>query len=225
MMSPMLKPDKTAVPKLQERLIPSDQETVMLRYEFYRDGFRRMAKGTIALALCLVISIAANVFLATRQVKPVYFALTTDGRLIPMPAMSEPVWTDAQILNWAATAASESYTYNFQTYQRDFQRAAYNYTTKGWERFTAALEKTRNLEAVIGRKISVRAVAQSATIVDKGIDPVNGVYYWRIQVPMSITYESLSERTVSAGSARLTIVRRSPLEHERGIGIDVLHLS
>jgi len=176
------------------------------------------------MGIALVASIAMNAYSILTPTRPLYFA-SENGRVIPMVPLNEPMLRDSDILAFAVSAAMESYSFNYSNYQTAFQNASQNFTPEGWASFAQSLEQSRNLEAVINRKLIVTAAAtQGATILERNVDPVSGRYYWIVQFPIVVTYESLSERKPQTGTAEVTVVRRDTAEHERGIGVASLRI-
>jgi intracellular multiplication protein IcmL len=191
---------------------------VAMRNDFYRDGQRKMM-------LILLISLFANLMLAsllvymiTHPPEPKYFATTINGRITPLFALNEPNQSDSAVLQWANQAAIAAFTYNFVNYRSELQASSGFFTAEGWTQFLTALQESNNLDAVKAKKLIVSAVATRAPIIlQKGI--LNGLYSWRVQMPILVTYQSASEFSQQNNVVTMLITRVSTLNSPRGIGI------
>ena len=82
--------------------------TVTNRNAFYRDGYRLLLKlsllqtGAIGLLAAVIVGLAL-----TSTTRQIYFATTTDGRIIPLVSVSEPYRSQAEVVSWAAKTAQE----------------------------------------------------------------------------------------------------------------------
>lgn len=194
--------------------------TVIVRNEFYRDGYRALLKLVILLTLIigiLVVSILGIV--NSRKPENRYFATTEDGRLIPMVALSQPNLSTPALLSWAAQAATEVMTFGFNDYRRRLQESSRNFTRTGWESFTTALNQSGMIDAIEKKRQVVTAVPAGAPILESE-SLVAGRYQWVVQMPMKLSYQAGSERRTRSILVRIVIVRVPRLESSNGVGID-----
>ena len=153
------------------------------------------------------------------QPKNRYFATTEDGRLVPMVALSEPNLSSPALMSWSAQAATEVMTFGFNDYRRRLQEASRNFTRRGWESFTEALQKSRILVTVEANQQVVTAAPTGAPIIEsEGL--VRGRYQWVVQIPMVLTYQSGASTRSDSLLVTLVIVRVPRLESANGIGIE-----
>lgn len=158
---------------------------VYMRYEFYRDGYRKI------LALVLV-SVLVNIFLVvgifslvTNPPPPRYFATSPDGQIIPVRPLDEPVYGTADVLAWASNIAITAYSYDYVNYRSDLQALAGSFTGDGWSSFLSALQGSRMLDTVMAQKLVMTAVPTGAPVVkQEGV--LNGRYSWKIAIPMLV---------------------------------------
>lgn len=199
-------------------------EIVKLRNHFYRDSYRKVL---VALLLMVVANIVLGViifYLEYNKPKPEYFATTAEGKLIRLYPLSRPVLSTPELLEWATRAATSANTYNFVNYRKELQDSSTYFTPTGWKEYQDALKASRNLETVIAKKLTVSAVPTGAPIIlDQRV--INGVYKWKIQLPMLITYESASSKITQPTLVTMLITRVSTLEVPKGIAIDAFYMS
>ena len=193
---------------------------VIQRNEFYRDGYRSLLKVAVLQGFVIAGLILAMYFVInTHQPENRYFATTEDGRLIPMVPLSEPNMSTPALTSWVAQAASEVMTFGFNDYRRRLQEASRNFTRRGWQSFTEALQKSRIIEQVEASQQIVTAVPNGAPIVQsEGL--VAGRYQWIIELPMIVTYQSGAKERTDRMLVTLVVVRVPRLESPNGVGIE-----
>lgn len=196
----------------------SPLELVMLRNNFYRDNYRKV----VAILLIMVTINAALIGVVFYQIYSVpptqYFATTSDGRIIKLNPLSDPVVTSSALLQWATQAAVAAYSYNFVDYRDQFQAASEYFTPQGWKNFADALEGSRNLDTVLSKKLVVSAVATGApVIVEQGL--INNRYSWKVQMPILVTYQSSSSNYQQPLVITMLITRVPELDVPKGIAI------
>ena len=194
--------------------------TVVVRNEFYRDGYRALLKLVILLTLIIGMLVLAILGIVnSRKAENRYFATTEDGRLIPMVPLSQPNLSTPALLSWTAQAATEVMTFGFSDYRRRLQESSRNFTRSGWESFTSALNQSGMVEAVEQKRQVISAVPAGAPILEsEGV--VAGRYQWVVQMPMNLTYQAGAERLSRSLLVRIVIVRVPRLESSNGVGID-----
>ena len=214
------KAPKTAASKPKKGGDNAGLGTVVVRNEFYRDGYRSLLRlaliqgGTI-LALLGAMYFVINV----HQPENRYFATTEDGRLVPMVPLNEPNLSTPALMSWVAQAATEVMTFGFNDYRRRLQESSRNFTRRGWESFTGALQRSRVIEMVEANQQVVTAAPQGAPIVvSEGL--VAGRYQWEIQLPMILTYQSGSRTRSDKLLITIIVVRVPRLESPNGVGIE-----
>lgn len=123
--------------------------------------------------------------------------------------------SDNDLLGWATDAAQLAYTYDFKNYPKQMQLLKDYFTPEGWRAFTTALDKSNNLNVVQNRKLVASASPiGKATLLKEGVK--NGLYTWKVQLPMQATYESESRLIKQNLLVTLLISRTS---NSKGVGI------
>jgi intracellular multiplication protein IcmL len=193
---------------------------VVVRNEFYRDGYRSLLRLTLIQGMVILGLIGAMyVVVQSNQPENRFFATTEDGRLVPMVPLNEPNLSAPALMSWAAQSATEVMTFGFNDYRRRLQEASRNFTRRGWESFTQALQRSRIIEMVEAQQQVVTAAPQGAPIiVSEGLSA--GRYQWQIQMPLVLTYQSGSRTRSDSLLVTLVIVRVPRLESSNGVGIE-----
>ncbi len=194
--------------------------TVVIRNEFYRDGYRSLLRLAVLQGVVIIGLIGALFFIIqVNQPENRYFATTEDGRLIPMVSLSEPNLSTPALMSWVAQACTEVMTFGFNDYRRRLQEASRNFTRKGWDSFTAALQKSRIIEMVETNQQVVTAAPQGAPILVSEAD-VGGQYQWVVELPLIVTYQSGAKTRSDSLLVTVVVVRVPRLESPNGVGIE-----
>lgn len=193
-------------------------EVVKLRRDFYRDSYRLIVVALFVTLVIIAILASSLVYLLTHRPAPQYFATTRDGRLIKMVALDQPNLTNQAVLLWVSNAVTSLYTYDFVNYRATFQSNSQYFTKDGWRAFLSILNASQNLQAVKDKKLVVTAVPSGAPVIlEQSVN--EGVYFWRVQIPIVVTYTSLSQQFTQNLLLTLLVQRLPTLENTYGIGI------
>lgn len=216
--APAVKIQKKGTGAAEEEL--SGLGVVSVRNEFYRDGYRSLLRIAVLQGVVIVGLIAVMFYVVhIHQPENRYFATTEDGRLVPMVALNEPNLSTPALMSWVAQASTEVMTFGFSDYRRRLQEASRNFTRRGWESFTQALQKSRIIEMVNENQQVVTAAPQSAPVL-KSEGVVGGRYQWVVQLPLVLTYQSGSRTRSDSLIVTFVVVRVPRLESPNGVGIE-----
>lgn len=148
-----------------------------------------------------------------------YYITSFNGQVEKIADIHEPNTSDSVVKQWSNIAVIDIFTYDFVNYERALQQVSQYFTDDGWSSFLNTLNNSNNLPTVISKKLVVSAVAiKPPLILMKGM--LNGVYSWRIQIPVLVTYQSASEFIQQTVLINLLVTRISTLENPKGIGIE-----
>jgi len=183
-----------------------------------RERYELIYRVIVGLIAVIGILIAGIVFLATRTVEPKYFAMDTQGRVRELTALSRPMPSNDQVLNWVSTAATRSYTLSFAQYQQQLDDVRHYFTPEGWRGFEEALRRAGFIENLSRNKFITTASPTAAPVISaEGL--IGEAYAWRIQVPILVTYQSASTRESRNVMVEVTVIRRPETENPSGLGI------
>jgi intracellular multiplication protein IcmL len=194
--------------------------TVIVRNEFYRDGYRSLLRLAFIQGLVILGLLGAHYFIIhVHQPENRYFATTEDGRLIPMIPLNQPNLSTPALMSWVAQASTEVMTFGFNDYRRRLQESSRNFTRRGWDSFTQALQSARIIEMVEANQQVITAAPQGAPILEsEGL--VAGRYQWVIQLPLVVTYQSGARTRSDSLLVTVVVVRVPRLESPNGVGIE-----
>jgi len=192
---------------------------VVVRNEYYRDGYRLALRVAVVQSVVILGLIGVMFFVVkVHQPENRYFATTEDGRLIPMISLIQPNLSTPALLSWVAQATTETMTFGFNDYRRRLQESSRHFTRRGWDSFTTALQRGRIIESIEGQDQVISAAPRGAPVVQsEGV--YGGRYQWVVQIPMILTYTSGAKSRADNWVVSIVIVRVPRLESPNGVGI------
>jgi intracellular multiplication protein IcmL len=194
--------------------------TILNRNAFYRDGYRllvRISLMQIIVITLLVVSITT--LLLTSKTQQVYFATTSDGRIINIVPLNEPYRSNAEVVAWAASTARSIMGIGYSNYREHLQQVSTNFTESGWASFNKALQDANIIEAITARKLVLTMDIDAAPEI-KSAAVQNGVFVWYVQFPVTIKFDGASSPADIKTILRLQIVRVSTLQNPDGLSIE-----
>lgn len=194
--------------------------SVLNRNAFYRDGYRTLVKiSLIQTAVIAVLILSIIVLVISMKPHPVYFATTSDGRIINVVPVSEPYKSQADLVAWAAQTSQNVMRFGYHDYRDRLQQASSNFTTTGWDSFNKALKDSHFLEAILAHKQVITLEINAAPeIQSAGVR--GGVYTWYVQFPVTIKFDADQPSQPQQLMLHLQIVRVSTLQNPDGISIE-----
>jgi intracellular multiplication protein IcmL len=194
--------------------------TVLSRNAFYRDGYRTLLRISVLQGLVMILLILAIIsMIMTVETRYVYFATTSDGRIINIVPLNDAFRPPAEVIAWASRTAKNVLTFDYRDYRHRLQDAAANFTPTGWESFTKALKESRVLEAVEARRLVVSLDVESAPEI-KNSFVHDGIYTWYLQFPITIRFDGNDPPAPIHATLILQVVRVSTLQNPDGISIE-----
>lgn len=196
----------------------SGLELVRFRNFFYRDGYRKSMSALLLSLMVNMVLLGLVVFQFLTKPAPVYFATQTNGSLIEIQPLTEPLVRQETLLTWATRAAVTAYSFNFVDWQNDLNNAQQYFTATGFKNFVDALKASGNLDTVVAKRLVVQAtVVDVPRIIQQGL--IQGRYAWKIQIPMLVKYTSASEDLRQPILVTMLIARVPTTQYPEGIAI------
>lgn len=192
---------------------------VVVRNEFYRDGYRLALRVAMVQSFIILFLIGAMYYVVhIHQPEDKYFATTVDGRVIPMVSLDQPNLSDPALLSWVAQAATETMTFGFADYRRRLQESSRHFTKSGWAEFASELSRIKLIEQIEENYQIVTAAPAAAPIIQEKTVR-GGRYQWVVTLPLVLSYESQGSKRTDQWLVKLVVVRVPRLESPNGVGI------
>jgi intracellular multiplication protein IcmL len=185
-------------------------ELIVMRNAFYRDNYRRAFVVLLVLILVNFFLVGAIFYKIWNPPQPQYFATTADGRMISWHPLTDPVVTDDFVLQWSANAVRKAFSEDYMHWREQLQEASNNFTAQGWKYFIQSLQQSNNLETLQSLKMVSNAVLTGAPQISAK-EVVGGVYAWKVQMPILVTYSNIS-KTIPMPMVVTLIILRVPVE-------------
>ena len=194
--------------------------TVLSRNAFYRDGYRLLLRiGIIQGIIILVLASAIISMIMSIEDKRIYFATTSDGRIINIVPLNDPFRDNASVIAWAAGTAQNVMRFDYHDYRERLQQVSTNFTTSGWESFSKALKESNIIDALTARKLVVSMEIDAAPEIKQAFIK-NGIYTWYLQFPVTIKFDGDQAPGAIRTMLLLQVVRVSTLQDPQGISIE-----
>jgi intracellular multiplication protein IcmL len=195
--------------------------TILNRNAFYRDGYRLLMRIAVIQGIVIALLVAGLIsLLLTVQTRQVYFATTSDGRIINIVPLNEPYRSQAEVVAWAAAAAQNVMRFGYHDYRERLQQVSNDdFTPTGWQSFSKALNESKIIDAVQARKLVVTTDINSAPEITS-TEVRDGVYTWDLKFPITIKFDGTDAPQPIATLLYLRIVRVSTLQNPDGISIE-----
>ena len=194
--------------------------TVLNRNAFYRDGYRMLLRvSMIQLAVIVMLVVALIGLATTMHARQIYFATTSDGRIIPIVPLSEAYRSQADVVTWAASTAQNVMRFDYNDYRARLQQVSSDFTPTGWDSFNKALKDSNIIDAIGARKLVLNLFINGAPeITSAGVR--NGVYTWDLRMPVTIKFDGAEPPQPYSATLLLRVVRVSTLQNADGISIE-----
>lgn len=213
--------------KKKESSVPTNEpstnagQAVELRSSFFKSINKALSIAIISAGAALVISSFSLYLAANKNAIVKFVAVNEEGKLVKLQPLDKPNLSDEAVMQWATKALVETFTMSAYDINYRLNEATAKYFTKqGAEAFLTAMKDTGNYDQIIDRKLFVSIALEEVPIII-GNDLINGRYYaWNIMAPAKITYRTGSQTYTNNVNVELTLIRRSILENESGLGIN-----
>lgn len=136
-----------------------------------------------------------------------------------LQSLPRPNVSTKALLSWATLAATATFTIDFVNDEKNIADLRDYFTTRGYDSFLAALKATKTLETINDKKLVLTAVPIGQAVVTSEYEE-NDVHTWIIEVPITVTYLSVSEEEKQEKLVTLTIIQVPTKEASKGIGIE-----
>lgn len=186
--------------------------TLLTDIEELRAGSRRKSKIILLMALALVVMAFANMALFAVQPEKAVVAMTTDGRVLPLPTLDEPFHTSERVLSWAAEHIENTYSMTFADLESYPSKLSYM-TPQVKDQFIEALNRSGIIDKVANERRLLRAVRkESPSLQKEGVH--KGRYVWSIQMPVQLNFEGANNIDRSTLIVSV-VVGRAPLTEQK----------
>lgn len=176
----------------------------------------RIIAGLFALML---VSMTGNVVQYVYQPEPKLLGETSDGRIRPLPLLSEPMYSHKEILAWSQKCVESAYRLSYVDWKTSLSNNTFCFSDSTRKGFSDSLQKigvlkflTQELQGNIYAK-SMQPIMRSYSMNKKGY------YEWVVDIPYTI-YIDGRERGTLPVVMTMRIRRMSQTIREDGLWVD-----
>lgn len=155
--------------------------------------------------------------LAHRPV-PVRYFEAVDGQLVQTVPTTEPMLSDSAILTGAEQVLLSAYNMNYRDTRMRMQEAARWFTPEGYAAYQKSLIGSGDIASMKAKLLIMNIVLAGTPILDqKGpIDGAAGTWAWKVQIPVQLTFQSLSYERGHRFLVTMIILRVNNVATPRG---------
>jgi hypothetical protein len=198
--------------------VPVDKAS--LERAFYGDRLSAYVFLLLLGAGLLVSLLGFLSYVLLNQPKPLYFRVSGDGRVFGDKPLSDPLYTEAQIRDWAAQSAVRIYNFNFLNYLQGIMDVKPLFTEAGYAMFIDSVKPVL-LPLILNEryvtKLSLCGAAQSQALPD---DPVKPGLAWRVTLPAYLRLQNARRTDTKVFQIFMDVRRVSNLQYEQGLAVD-----
>jgi intracellular multiplication protein IcmL len=196
---------------LQERYAPRENS-------FYRNYYAYFILGMMLIILFMMSAVGVVLYQMFHRPLPAFDAAQKTGQKMLLQPFEEPNLLPDTLLRWASKAATVSYTFDFNNYNRQIASARPYYTEAGWRQYISSV--TELINTIAQNQLFVNGIVSGAPVISNQGEIAGRGYIWRIQIPFLVTYQSANVTTRRNFLVVISVMRVPPSINPQGIGID-----
>jgi len=197
------------------------------RLEVVVKSHTTLVKISLALALITLLTvISLCVVVIKLSPKNHYFASTSDGRIVQLTPLNEPLLSLQAVEDFAGRAISNTFTFDYANYKTQITQNITSFTPDAFSQIKSNLESSQGIvtEAVKNSWAVTTNVMAAPSVPMQGKMP-DGQYGWRLIFPVRITFQSETNVRTARYTADVVVVRESQKDNPKGIAISKLTLT
>lgn len=194
-------------------------QTVTLRNDFYRDGFKQVMILLLMIGIALFTLITLSIYLYLSKPNPIVFKTDVEWRIKPDVSLEQPYLSTPDLLQWVTSVITSVFVFDFNHYKEQLNNDSQYFTADGWRVFLNQLNVYANYNNVQTNKLFVTGSPAGAPFVlNQGL--YAGKWAWWVQIPVNIKYAGYKPLLNKTLTLQLMVVRVSTLNNLNGVGIN-----
>lgn len=189
----------------------------------YRQSYPKMLLVFVYLCILAVFLTVILVYITIKEPEDKNYAALNTGRIVEIYPYAEPVLTDHYIRSWATLASRSVLNLSFNNYQEELKKASVYFQPEAFSLLSKALTDNGYLKTLTASKLIMRSyVNDTVVIVWQGLE--SGDFVWKVQLPVTISYEGASSNVTRSIVVKMTIVRVPTVDNPHAILIKSISL-
>lgn len=168
------------------------------------------------LAIALTISLAGNFYLVSHRPRPVYFASSSSGKIVPMVPLDRPVRSERWLIEWSASTIEDLLTISAVNYNASFLRIRDKFLPSTFGQIVDTFDKNGMKKYILDNRMDTYVALENApVIVNEGV--MNGQRSWKIQAPIVLTFTNGAGRTPKHFVVEMVVSRVPTFVNKNGV--------
>lgn len=185
------------------------------------DSYRQLQFVLGVILLSLMAATVSIVFLTWRTNNlplPRYVAIQPEQSPRAISPLTYPAMTNNKVRSWASRALKDTFSMNFYNMEKRMDLASTYYTSRGWSALLASFEDREVTQSIIRNQLDVVLTPTAIpTIVQRSI--IDGLFYWRLEVPVIIVYTGSKDVRVEDSIISLHVGQVPTLDDPEALAI------
>lgn len=144
--------------------------------------------------------------------------ITSENQVKEIITLPVPHQSLKNVSGWLLTALNTIYGVGFDNIDEKVKSASYYFTPQGYASYLKALETSGFKEDIIRKKLKITLLATQDPVLING-DVYGDIEFWRLRVPVLISYLGGREIVTSQRMIEVLIVRVPSYKNEKGLAI------
>lgn len=188
-----------------------------------KQEFRTKNRIILLLLVALIASVILNFRYTSDNTVIRLLGETTDGRIRPLPLLSDPIYTNPEILEWSSRCVRDIYSLSYVDWEVNLRNNTQCLADGAQREFARSLESMGLLENLSPANQGILyAIPGRPIIRDSKLSP-GGYLRWVVEVPYRIHLEGKKSGTLDA-IMTMDVRRVSLTWREDGIWVERYHI-
>lgn len=151
----------------------------------------RITKNRLIFFLCVLVALSFtwNIVQSVNRPEPRLLGETPDGRIRPLPLLSNPIFTSKEILGWAEKCVTKIYNLSYVDWQTTIANETQCLSDKAREDFASSLRKIGVMQYLNPDKQGTLYAVPGQPILRKAWVGPEGYNQWVVDVPYRISVD------------------------------------
>lgn len=206
-----------------------DYTSVLFQEKYYMDRISSYLILFVASVIVIIFLIFNVGYIYLTKPKSQYFVTSTSGQIFASATLDKKIYSEPQVIDWAAQAAIQLYNFNFLNYKSEILSMSNYFTDAGFEAFKKDLASAE-LPTILDGKFSIKLSLCDIGSVNKNKSAsynVDGIdkYVWYISLPVYFEYQNNKNKYTVVANMDMQIMRMSELNYLSGLAINAISIS
>lgn len=195
------------------------------QFDFYKDGYKKSLGILIFNMLSVLIAFSAFIYSAfIYKAPPSFIGVNSNRQLMIEYPLTEPVFSDAEIVNFAATAYRDINNYNYVNLRSNYFSGLKSYYTEdSLNKYKESFLNTKEMVFIQENSYIVESTILRGVKIDKKesdlLSSQIGKKIWVVKMKSIKTYQNKDEYIRKNYETTMKVMRVEHTKNERGIAI------